>query len=114
MNSSIRRQDETIIVTTSNNISQLEAAQICKRVEIMLSKTNKATLIFAHYGKIALEIKSFTAWETVLACLKREEVKAACFIFEKENAPFRFLAQEYARRAEVPCIQRDRLEQVSA
>jgi hypothetical protein len=113
MNANIRRNADKIIVTKKGSFTQLEAEQICRRIEAMLNKTSNARLIFAHTGKLSLEVKTYSAWESLLACLRRSEVKAVCFIFERENAPFRFLAQEYARRAAVPCFQRDSLAQLA-
>jgi hypothetical protein len=113
MNASIRRNQEKIIVKIAGSFSQLEAEQLCKRIEAMLKKTSYARLFFAHSGKLALEVKNYSAWGSLLACLRHNEVKVVCFVFDKENTPFRFLAQEYARRAAVPCIQRDKLDALS-
>jgi hypothetical protein len=113
MSATIRRNADQIVINTSGTVTQIEAHQIRARVETMLKKSGKARLIFAHTGKLALQVSNYTVWEILLACLNTEYVRSVCFVFEKENSPFRFLAQEHARRASVPCVQRDSLAQVS-
>jgi hypothetical protein len=112
MSATIHRNAEQIVIRTTGTISQIEAQEVRASVESMLRKSGRTQLVFMHTGKLPLQVLSYQIWEILLACLKSEHVHSVCFSFEKENTPFRFLAQEYARRADVPCVQHDSIEQV--